>query len=491
MRLRLPRRRIWRIAIYLISLLLVWIAADLILVQVQRNFSYGYDTTRIVSPVLPDGRIDYLSVLDQQYGEGVTPQNNAAVLFLQAAGRKALSPSQPTDGITDKLGMPHLPEQGDYLVGREDFIKQHGVMDKDRSQLDLPTSWPVAINPLAEQWVDENNHPLDLLIKASKRSRFHIPFGGGNRPEVLEFLLLPHVGLLKESGQLLLMRAMIRLKAGDVAGFREDLLATHRLARLMGQLPTAIERAMARETLEDPACEIGRVAAASGALSAEQARSLAADLAALGDLRPMSDSIDGERFMVLDLLQTVATVPPDQGADIFNGILGTHGIGPNILFRFAPLPFEAAMRHMNHCYDGALAALYRPDYPTRIAAMNLWEKENLHLTNGPLMLISPSFPAPELLFSISRMEQREETSRTQMRLTRIALALAAYKADHQGYPATVNELSPAYLAEIPNDPYSEKPFVYAATSNGYALHSVGPDMSDENGSRDDITANLP
>ncbi len=493
MRLHLPRRRIWRVSIYLVSLLLVLIAFDLVLVQVRRNFSYGYDTTRIVGPVLLDGRIDYLSAMDNERAEGVTPENNAAVLVLQAVGRFALPRTQPTDGITDKLGMPHLPEAGDYQISYTNFMKTHGVTAMANVSYDLPVKWPFTIDPLAEQWVKANDRPLRLLIEASKRPRFYIPFDGGNRPEVIVSVLLSHVAPLKESASLLLARAMFRLNARDVSGFREDLLATHRLARLLGQSPTAIERVVARETMENPACQVGRAAAASGRLSAEQARSLAADLAALGDLPPMRDSIRGERFMILDLLETMARIPPQRGAEIFNGVMGTDGIGPDFVFRFAPLPFEAAMRHMNHCYDGALAAMTLPNYPRRFAAMKLWEEENTESTSGPYLfsLLTSRFAVHELLFSIVRMEQREETSQAQMRLTRIALALAAYKADHQVYPDALDGLSPEYLPTVPNDPFSDKPMVYVVSSNGYLLHSVGPDMSDENGSRDDITANLP
>ncbi len=489
MRLHLPRRRIWRITIYLISLLLMLIAADLILVQVRRNFSLGYDTTRIVSPVMPDGRVDYLSVLDEQAAEGVTPQNNAAVPFLQAVGRAGLSRTQPTDGITDKLGMPHLPEQGNYLVCYDDFIKQQ---DTIAAAPDLPTTWPATISPLTAQWVKANDHALELLTEASKRSRFFIPFDGGNRPQVIASVLLQHIKFFKEASRLLLMRAVIRLNAGDVPGFRDDLLAAYRLSRLLGQSPTAIERVTAVESLEIPACQIARVAAASGKLSAEQARSLAADLAAVGDLPSMSPTIDGERFMILDVLQTLATVPPDQGAELFNGIMGSDSLGPpNFLFRFAPLPYEAAMRHMNHCYDGALAAMQVPNYPSRIAAINLWQEENAKSSNRPFVffILSSSFPTRQLLFWVGRMEQRQETGRTELLLSRIVLTLSAYKADHHGYPHSLDELSPAYLPIISNDPFSEKPLIYAATPTGYALRSVGPNMIDDGGTKDDIAVN--
>jgi hypothetical protein len=493
MRPHLPRRRIWRISIYLISLLLILVAADLILVQVRRNFSLGYDTTRVIGPVMPDGRIDYLSLLDAERSEGVTPENNAAVPFLQAVGRWGLPGTQPADGITDKLGMPHLPEQGDYLVTYYNFLKSKGDTTTSSNAPDLPTTWPVTINPLTAEWVKANDHPLELIIQASKRSRFFIPFDGGNRPEMLVTVLLSHVIPFRETGRLLLTRAMIRLNNGDIDGFREDVLAVHHLARLLGQAGTAVERVDARESLEIPACQTDRVAALSGKLSSEQAHALATDIGALGDLPPMSDAIDGERFAILDLLQTLATISPDRAAEIFNAISRTDEIAQNSCSRFAPLPYEAAMRHMNHCYDGALAAMHLPDYPHRIAAMNLWENENASSASGPYLfrILSPAFAVHEWLFSVVRMEQQEETSRAQLRLTQIALALTAYKADHHGYPQSLAELSPAYLPTIPNDPFSEKPLVYSAKSTGYTLYSVGPNTIDDGGAIDDIAANAP
>jgi len=497
MRLHLPRRRIWRFAIYLVCLLLVLVAADLVLVQVRRGFVLSFDTTRIVEPVLPDGRVDYLTVLDEQRGQGVTPENNAAVLILQALGRVALPRTQPTDGITDKLGMAHLPEKGDYLVRYDDFLKQHeaGVgAGKARDLPELGKTWPVKIDALTAQWVNANEGPLDLLVEGSKRPRFYIPFDGGNRPEVLASVLLPHVGPMHDVGRLLLLRAMMRLSAGDFVGFEEDLLAVHRLARLLSCSSTFVEGAAARVSLEDIACEAGRIAAMSGKLSAEQARSLARDLAALGNLRPMNNSLDGERFMILDFLQALATLPPDKGAELLDGVLGNDS--PRVSgfwFRFMPLPYEAAMRHVNHYYDGALAAMSLPDYPRRIAAIKLSENEILkHDREAYLVKVFSSvFPDSRWLVPIGGMEWREEISRAQMRLTRIALGLAAYRSEHGGYPRSLDELVPGYLAAIPDDPFSDKPMVYGVTAKGYALRSVGPNMIDDDGAKDDIAADVP
>src|SRR5947199_1595250 len=127
MKLRLPRRRVWRAGIYLLSLVLVLLAIDLVLVETGRKITPAYDTTRIVAPTLPDGSIDYLITLDDRDGRGVSPEDNAVPLLLRAFGRQALPSNQPADGITDRLGMPHLPEQGNYFMRYEQFDKTPGA----------------------------------------------------------------------------------------------------------------------------------------------------------------------------------------------------------------------------------------------------------------------------------------------------------------------------------------------------------------------------
>src|SRR5438105_1659437 len=77
MKLRLPQRRVWRAAIYLGSSILVLVALDLVLVEARRKITPGFDTTRIVGPVMPDGSVDYLTAIEEHFGQGVTPQNNA------------------------------------------------------------------------------------------------------------------------------------------------------------------------------------------------------------------------------------------------------------------------------------------------------------------------------------------------------------------------------------------------------------------------------
>jgi hypothetical protein len=496
----LPQRRFWRAAIYLVSFLLVLVAVDMVLIQVRRTIHPGFDTTRIVEPLQPDGSIDYLLALDTYYAEGVTPENNAAVPILRALGRAALSPNQPPDGITDRLGMPHLPEEGDYFIRYEDYCRQHtAAEEEDPIDPASPIHWPLTVKPVTREWITANEKPLALLAEACKRARFFIPFYGGSRPETMMEVLLRHVHLMRDARRPLLSRALLRLEAGDVAGFREDVLTVHRLARLMGQAGTMIERMVAAKGMEIPACRIERLAAASGKLSAEEARSLAAELASMPQLRPIAECMDtGERFMVLDTMQTLARLGPVRAARLMDAVTsGTGGAPPGIAFMLLPVPYEETMRVMNHFNDGALSAIRQPTYARRIAALNLWDSEVKKLAgqNPVSKVLSSDWPATIFLPALMQAEQNADVTLMENRLTQVALALAAFKADRGAYPAVLQELSPAYLSSLPDDFFSGRPLVYSRTSDGYRLYSVGPNMIDDGGKSqrpgDDLLVQVP
>jgi hypothetical protein len=506
MRLNLPRRRIWRAAIYLVSLLLVLLALDMIWVRLRRSYTPGFDTTRITAPLQGDGSIDYLTAIENYFSDGVTPQNNAAPLMLQALGRKALPRNQPEDGITNRLGMPHLPETGDYFVTYDEYLAQHPgmVVEDDPTDPSGPIVWPIKASQQTQQWIKANERPLTLLAEASTRARYFIPFNGGHRTETLIEVLIPHVGLLRQSRRALLTRAMLRLSNGDYAGFHDDVMTTHQLARLMAQSATLVERMVAKD-IDIAACRAERAAAVSGKLSAEQCKALAAESVAIGDLQPITDAWNiGERYMGLDVLQMMARSNPVHAGTYLNAAIGGSSqnavaqIEPPFAFLFIPISYEQNMVALNHFHDSAMAAIELRSYPQRAAMMRLWAQQLDESTrHGPVMILTtPDWADAILLPQLDRAITNAEIARMQRRLTWVALALAAFKAEHGGAnPATLAELSPAYLAAVPNDLFSEKPLVYEPAGTGYMLYSVGPDMVDQGGKGtkpyDDVSASVP
>lgn len=494
--MKLPRNRFWRFAIYVACLLMVLLALDLAWARSLRVIHPGFQTTRIVAPVKDDGEIDYLSAIEAHFGRGVTPENNAVPLLLQAFGRAALPRTQPPDGITNRLGMPHLPEQGDYFVTSADFAKKHaGVAeDPDPMYLSAPLEWPKNPSPVTVGWLKQNETPLAKIREATARPRYFLPFNGGNPPEMLISVLLPHLKLMTDSGRALITRALVRAAAGDVAGSDDDLLAAHRLARLLCQSATLVEHSAAN-TIEIAACRAQRHIAAGGGRSAAELRAAAAQLAALPDLGAPVDSVDhAERYMMLDATQHLARLNPVEAGRLYRAItsFGTDVPNPE-LFPVLPVPYEGTMISANHWYDSLVVALYQPTYGLRRDAIAQWEQAFASTAGrSHLGILSTDWAAKVYLPSLSRIQLKWETARAEARLTTVALALAAYKSDRGSYPPSLSDLSPAFIASVPSDNFSDRSFIYARTEKGYTLYSVGPNLLDDGGSAtspgDDIVA---
>lgn len=69
-------------------------------------------------------------------------------------------------------------------------------------------------------------------------------------------------------------------------------------------------------------------------------------------------------------------------------------------------------------------------------------------------------------------------------LLETALALHAYKLDHDTYPRSLDALVPAYVPHVPDDPFSSggrDSLRYRQLGDRYVLYSVGPDGVDDGG----------
>jgi hypothetical protein len=228
---------------------------------------------------------------------------------------------------------------------------------------------------------------------------------------------------------------------------------------------------------------------------------MAGELAAMGDLKSLDDALNiGERYMWLDTLQVLAKSSPTHTGELINA-LDFSGVGARIdppqAFWLVPIPFEASTRSANHFDDGVLAIFALPTYPQRAEAFRLWENQiqGIERHSSVWSYMTPDWSVATFLPAMNNAEQRSDAVGMQNRLTRIALGLAAYKADHGGYPASLDALVPSCLAAVPNDIFSEKPVIYAPTQKGYTLYSVGPNMRDDGGKSqkpaDDIVASIP
>ncbi len=90
--------------------------------------------------------------------------------------------------------------------------------------------------------------------------------------------------------------------------------------------------------------------------------------------------------------------------------------------------------------------------------------------------------------AFGRVLQSNDRRTASRRATTIMLALERFRLDHGGYPVSLDELVPGYLAELPLDPWAGEPFRYSrltkpGTAPRYSLYAFGRDMDDDGGRR--------
>jgi hypothetical protein len=238
-------------------------------------------------------------------------------------------------------------------------------------------------------------------------------------------------------------------------------------------------------------------------LTAAQVAKIQDQLGKLPPLPDLGEEIDvGERFFYLDCVAIVARQGPDCLFP-FAGIL----VRPMINQAARDLTdWDQALRMGNAWCDRMANAFRQPTRAQRSQLLRKIEKDLKKLGDiskdwkslGLLMLANPRqalserfgqicvdmFLSPTLIIAVAA-----DRVAMQFDLTRLAFALAAYRADHGSYPAKLADLRPKYVAEIPQDLFIAAELHYQQHRDGYLLYSVGANGKDDGGKgRDDCKA---
>ena len=150
------------------------------------------ETTYITEPLRADGYPDYVAALDQRFSRGVTPENNAAVLFWRAMGPSAVD-KRDREKYFQKLGIAPLPVDGDYFADAEAYVDRvKGPASREEIQSRHSEVWEQMksaerrpwskdeFSTLAD-WLAANEKPLALLVEASEARGGMIRCSGGTR----------------------------------------------------------------------------------------------------------------------------------------------------------------------------------------------------------------------------------------------------------------------------------------------------------------------
>ena len=486
------------------------------------------ETTYIDGPVNPDGTINYVAALNAFLSKGVTRDNNAAVVLLQALGSGFSETPKPVatrlGRVTTRLEMPPLPEEGDYFVRLDQYVQEEAEpaaeqpdweriqerVEQCRKQLGQATKapWSAEQYPVIAAWLRANEKPLAMVVTATKLPRYYAPLISDSDPPLVFDMFFPLLHSPRQAALALAARAMVQLAAGDIDKARVDLLAVHRLARLVGQEGTVIHRLIGA-AMETAACHGDYALAGSGRLSARQLKAHLADLQALPPLRPMWEAVDrAERFYVLDAVMICART----GVAKAMRQLADFGVSSELPeVDDVPVDWDVILRTFNSWYTRAVTAQRKPNANQRQAAdramvremeeLSQWRENRFGqemkdlLAGDPvqgdkrLARISQTVGKALLVLFASQLGRATEIhEEIVMRgeLAELALALAAHRSEHGVYPAQLADLAPAYVKTVPNDRFSDEPLRYAPTAGGraaYVLYSVGKNLKDDGGKR--------
>jgi hypothetical protein len=483
------------------------------------TFTIDPETTYVTGPLDKHGYVDYVTALNERLSKGIKPEDNANVLIWQALGPHPEGGTMPPEYF-QWLGIESPPEQGEYLVSWQNFVIRDAIKrDTNSDPMVRATNqpWTAKDEPELADWLARNEKPLAVVMEATRRPQYYNPLVP-NRTEDwspgLLSALVPSVQKCRELTTALACRAMLRVSEGKIDEAWQDLLACHRLGRLLARGGTLIEL-LVGIAIEQIANKADLAFLDHSNLTFTQVLACLEDLRKLPPMSPLADKINlCERFSLLEIIMLTAR----HGTSVLESLSGSKGRPANgdefkdRLFTRS-INWDPAMRNANLWYDCLVSTLRIQDRTAReqemaaislelkmlkqqVAGMGLLEKASL----GPAsrgewignILIALMLPAiDKVQDAVDRCEQGQ-------RNLHVAFALAAYLHDQGHYPAKLDDLAPKYLPKISDDLFSGEPLIYRLEDNGYLLYSVGPNGKDEDGRGreddppgDDLSVRMP
>jgi hypothetical protein len=468
----------------------------------------GKETTVVTGPLTKEGYVDYEAALNDRLGKGITPERNANVLLWQVLGPTPEGGNGMPAEFFRRMGMKEPPKGGPYFVSLYRYIKDDVKLERekweelwDQQSRAAVRPWAAKDYPHVAAWLKVNEKQLDRVVEATRRPDYFNPLvshRANKGPGALIGALLPSVQKCRELVNALAARAMLRVAEGKFDEAWQDLLACHRLARLVARGATLIE-ALVGIAIEAIASQADLAYLERADLTPRQVRARLKDLQGLPPLPPMADKIDlCERFTYLDCVQMVRR----GGIGAMEGLAGGRANKPTEeeLRALERIDWAPALREGNRWYDRLAAAARLETRAEREQAFDKIDADVKALKKeaaGPANLAKflPGNGAPDkgagkaigqvmigLLLPATRKVQTayDRAEQTQRNL-HVAFALAAYRGDHGRYPAKLDALATKYLAAVPGDVFSGKALIYRPADKGYLVYSVGPNGKDDGG----------
>ena len=535
------RRRYWAVA-------LLVVLAYFCLIPMPLQISPA--TTGITEPRLPNGDVDYFGYYERLYIHKLSPpENNGQRLLIAALGPRTLEQSYIADTVPWEEMPTHerskewfetywIPLCEHMYIDPYDkpmfldnleffgFLRKEwetSKTDGDSYYDDQPAHelwkqlvaapWTVEEHPNIARWLEERSPVLDLFGVAVRKPNFVC---WRQRPEAWGVLgiLLPDVQGNRTFARELQIRITERLGKSDVDGAWHDVMSMLILSRhhyIHEPMSTVNLVGMA---IEGMGMESAKAVLQYGNPTSEQLERFAQDLktlprkmtldstlvekASYEELKGFAETlergalkIDLESQKVLAFLVRLINpfrwigynIAGKRLTERFDAVKRTSGgsINRTVMkkyFDFENIPFE------HWCYNC---------YARSLLPQTLWD-----LLRVPLIRTRSQLVADRLFDGYDygiRTQNALDRNNTQFDLLLLAVALERYKVAKGNYPATLDELVPAFLEDVPIDLYTgRKTLTYKLAPDeetACLLYSFGENETDDGGNeKEDIVLRM-
>lgn len=516
-------------------------------------------TTHLTTPLAADGLPDYAAALLAEMRKGVTPENNAAVPFLEAmwpADSTGLDSAytdwdlsnEDIELLCKELGLagppppgkryqkfetpenrlavlrwlrdprsgpktaqltagwqspPAMTEQEFLSAPEEQALLDDRVTEALWTLNGAPRPWTREEAPPYADWIDRCSPQLDAVVKGLKRPEWYLPSASllrGDR-KTLSSGWMWQVMQPREAMRTLSSRAKLYSGEGRHDDAVGDLLAILMLSKHLSAEPTLIERTVANAIENVAFHNVHRLVTSPG-ISESTLRRLLAELDRIGPREPiLPGALKAERLIGLGYTIDYSLHGIEEEVEPDDELLGDY-VSPmsrvrGIANRFS-IDWNAVLIEINQHYDQVEAALRLPTRSQVEASLLAAEQRHVeaeatltnqwdYLKHGVTPQSRGRLVACACLLNLSggygSYLAMDDRNRVQRGLARLHLALAIHRAQHGGYPDTLDQLVPNAIAELPTDPINTKPYAYRMIKGGFLLYSLGPNGIDDGGSR--------
>ena len=334
---------------------------------------------------------------------------------------------------------------------------------------------PVAMKSALAAFVKSNQAALQLFAQGAKYDRCRYPVDltlGFNA-------LFPHGKKLGNATRLLELTAIYHAEINQAEQAAGDILMSLALANslaeepvVLAQLPrtwgiayavTALEQTVNRTVL--PAGALSELAKVLQKMESSEARGEGFSRALAGERAMSLAALADPQQLLFALSAPDLKMPADRRSQITARLRKGEKLTAEREF------FETAFRRL-------MAARQEP-FPARLQSDALGHQLVTEALDKKLVVLDLLLP------SQGRRTLVEAECLAQLRLGSSAVALEQFRAAHENrYPATLSELKPDYLSAAPADPFDGQPLRYQKKASGYTLYSIGPDLKDNSGARE-------